>query len=116
MRSHAHDARQVFAARDIGHEIQPSRGAPSIMPTVSVFYGIVIRMYRADHAPPHFHAEYGEHEAVVDISTGELIAGWLPRRARALILQWVKVHGQELMENWRACETNRPLKTIAPLD
>ena len=37
------------------------------MPEVSRFYGIVIRMYFADHWPPHFHAEYGEHEAVIGI-------------------------------------------------
>ena len=48
------------------------------MPEVSRFYGIVIRMYFADHWPPHFHAEYGEHEAVIGIEDLRVIAGNLP--------------------------------------
>lgn len=27
------------------------------MPVISSFYGILIKMYFGDHAPPHFHAE-----------------------------------------------------------
>ena len=37
------------------------------MPEVSRFLGITIYLYYADHAPPHFHAEYGEFEITVDI-------------------------------------------------
>lgn len=73
-------------------------------------------MYWADHAPPHFHALYGEHQGVFDIASGTLLAGWLPRRARALILKWLVAHRQELMENWHACVTNQPLKAVAPLE
>jgi hypothetical protein len=51
------------------------------MPTISVFYGILIRMFFNDHAPPHFHARYGEFEATVDIHTLEALEGELPRRA-----------------------------------
>ena len=51
------------------------------MPTLSIFFGIVIRMYYDDHPPPHFHAIYGEHEAKIGIETLELIEGKLPRRA-----------------------------------
>ena len=40
------------------------------MPEISRFLGIIIRMYYRDHAPPHFHAEYGEYEITVDILTG----------------------------------------------
>jgi hypothetical protein len=39
------------------------------MPEVSRFFGIVIRMYFNDHNPPHFHAEYGDYEALIDIDT-----------------------------------------------
>jgi len=46
------------------------------MPEVSRFYGIIIRMYPADHFPPHFHAEYGEHEALISIEELRVIAGW----------------------------------------
>jgi hypothetical protein len=48
-----------------------------LMPTISEFYGIVIRMYFMDHAPPHFHAVYGGSEAVIDIRTLEIIEGSL---------------------------------------
>lgn len=48
------------------------------MPRVSQFYGIAIYLYYRDHAPPHFHAIYGDHEAVFEIATGAVIAGRLP--------------------------------------
>ena len=51
------------------------------MPTLSIFYGIVIRMYFADHAPPHFHARYGDDEASIDVETLSVLAGALPQRA-----------------------------------
>jgi hypothetical protein len=51
------------------------------MPRISVFYGIVVTMYSSDHAPPHFHARYGEYEAQIAIDTGEPLAGGLPIRA-----------------------------------
>ena len=55
------------------------------MPTISIFYGIAIRMYFQDHAPPHFHATYAEHEAQIDIATGQIIKGSLPKVARRLV-------------------------------
>lgn len=51
------------------------------MPTISQFFGIVIQMFWREHAPPHFHALYGEHEALIDIRTLEVTKGSLPRRA-----------------------------------
>ena len=51
------------------------------MPTIAYFYGIAIRMYFREHPPPHFHAIYGEHEAVVFIENGEVLEGWLPKTA-----------------------------------
>ena len=58
------------------------------MPTLSVFFGIVIRMYYDDHAPPHFHAIYGEFEALIGLDPLEVIDGSLPRRALSLVLDW----------------------------
>lgn len=60
----------------------------SAMPTISTFYGILIRMFFSDHAPPHFHARYGEFEATVDIATLGVIEGQLPRRALNLVQEW----------------------------
>ena len=55
------------------------------MPTISVFYGILIQMFWQEHAPPHFHALYGEFEALIDIRTFEVRRGFLPRRALLLV-------------------------------
>lgn len=54
------------------------------MSTICTFYGILIQMFWQDHAPPHFHVLYAEHEALIDIRTLEVIGGNLPRRAHAL--------------------------------
>ncbi len=54
------------------------------MPEISRFFGIVITMYADEHAPPHFHARYAEHQAVIKIENGETIAGSLPRHALRL--------------------------------
>jgi len=58
------------------------------MPTISTFYGIIIRMFFDEHAPPHFHAQYGEHKASINIKSLELMEGQLPRRALELVLDW----------------------------
>jgi hypothetical protein len=55
------------------------------MPEISRFLGIIIRMYYRDHAPPHFHAEYGEYEVTVEIATG-IVTGHFPRRALKAVL------------------------------
>jgi hypothetical protein len=58
------------------------------VPTISVFYGIAIRMFVQDHPPPHFHAVYAEWEATFSIESGELLEGRLPSRARRLVREW----------------------------
>ena len=47
------------------------------MPTISMFYGIIIRMYYDDHNPPHFHAYYGNNKAMFDFNSN-LIQGTFP--------------------------------------
>jgi hypothetical protein len=86
------------------------------MPTISMFYGILIRMYWNDHAPPHFHVEYGEYRAQYLIETLVLSRGQLPRRAHALVLEWAAMHRNELMEDWELCELKQQPKMISPLD
>jgi Domain of unknown function (DUF4160) len=85
------------------------------MPTLSVFYGVVIQMYWGDHAPPHFHALYGDDEAVIDISSLAVAQGRLPRRALALVLEWAQEHRAELIEDWELCARNQHPKKIDPL-
>jgi Domain of unknown function (DUF4160) len=86
------------------------------MPEVSRFYGIVIRMYFGDHPPAHFHAEYGEHEALVSIEQSRIIAGDLPSRAFSLVQEWTMLHQQELQELWEKARQLQPLTRIKPLD
>lgn len=85
------------------------------MPRISTFYGIIIAMYFDEHPPPHFHARYGEHDAQVAISTGDILNGTLPRRARALVREWVELHTDELVANWERARREEPLATIEPL-
>ena len=66
------------------------------MPEISRFYGIVIKMYFADHAPPHFHAEYAEHEARIAIGSLAVLSGNLPPRAMGLVAEWTTLHQNEL--------------------
>jgi hypothetical protein len=86
------------------------------MPRVSRFYGIVIAMYYNDHAPPHFHVRYAEHEASIEIESLSYLEGKLPRRAYGLVLEWAAAHRQELRENWDLAREGLPLATIEPLE
>lgn len=86
------------------------------MPTISAFFGIVIRMYYDDHAPPHFHAYYASQAAIIDIQSLNVLEGGLRRRALALVHEWAAQHREELMENWRAAELHEPLRNIDPLE
>ncbi len=86
------------------------------MPEVTRFFGIVIRMYFRDHSPAHFHAEYGEYEALIELETLSILRGDLPRRAMALVLEWAALHRQELRADWERARGGTPLESIAPLD
>ena len=85
------------------------------MPTICSFYGILIRMFFNDHAPPHFHARYGEFEATIDITSMVVIEGGLPSRALVLVRDWAALHRAELMENWRLCREKVQPAKIEPL-
>jgi len=85
------------------------------MSTISVFYGILIRMFFNDHAPPHFHARYGEFEATIEISTLSVIEGQLPARALNLVQEWAMIHREELLEDWRLCRDNVQPNKVEPL-
>jgi hypothetical protein len=85
------------------------------MPTISVFYGIAIRMYFDDHPRPHFHAYSGGEDASISIDTLEILEGRLSRRTLSLVLEWASEHRAELHENWARCEAHKELKKIDPL-
>jgi len=84
------------------------------MPRISMFFGIVIYMYYDDHNPPHFHASYEGLEGAFDFD-GNLLKGYMLPRAQKLISEWCRMHSNELIENWRNIETDKPLNWIEPL-
>jgi hypothetical protein len=84
------------------------------VPRISAFYGIVIAMYR-DHAPPHFHAVYGEYEATIVIATISVLSGDSPGRALRLVQEWAQLHQAELEANWHAARARVRLASIEPL-
>ncbi len=73
-------------------------------------------MFFNDHNPPHFHARYGDWQAEIDIQTLRIIQGDLPRRAKAMVLEWAEEHREELMENWNLAREMQELKNIKPLE
>jgi hypothetical protein len=85
------------------------------VPEICRFYGIVIKMYFADHVPPHFHAEYAEHEARIDIDSLAVLSGELPPRAMGLVAEWSVLHRQELLGLWDRAVRQEPLGHIDPL-
>jgi hypothetical protein len=86
------------------------------MPIVSLFFGIVIRMYFDDHPPPHFHAAYQGFEAFVRIEDGEVIHGSLPKKAARIVRTWALDHRDELMANWARGEALLPMEMIVGAD
>jgi hypothetical protein len=72
-------------------------------------------MFFDEHSPPHFHAEYGEFKAAVNILSLEITGGKLPRRAQELVLDWAELHQNELMDNWELCRQHQEPIKIEPL-
>jgi len=86
------------------------------VPELSRFFGIVISIFHREHGRPHFHAVYGELKAVIDIESGAVIAGKLPKRALAMVAEWHAEHKAELNENWNRARQHQTLRKIAPLE
>lgn len=86
------------------------------MPLISSFFGIIIKIFHKDHNPPHFHAIYGEYDAVIEIKSGKVLAGKIPPRALRLVNEWRKIHKDELIERWDNARNMKPLKRIKPLE
>jgi hypothetical protein len=112
---------QRVGLREDGHSaVEPllsgrHREDPCEVPTISRFYGITIRMYFADHAPPHFHAVYAGAEAVIAIATGEVLRGAFPERALRMVREWASIHRDELAANWERTQLPAQPAPIAPL-
>ena len=83
--------------------------------TICRFYGISIRMFYADHRPPHLHALYDGQQAQIAIEPLALLRGSLPPRALALVMEWAILRRAELIANWRKARGGEPLDGIEPI-
>ena len=86
------------------------------MPIISTFFGIYVRMYFADHGPPHIHVEYQGQEALISIGTGEVLVGDLPKKALRVLREWAEEHRDELMANWERGERREPFHLVPGAD
>ena len=80
------------------------------MPTISIFYGVVIQMFWREHNPPHFHAIYAGEEVIIDIRTLQVVEGAVSRRALAMVLDWATRTGTRF---WRTggCVSSSSIRT-----
>lgn len=88
------------------------------MPTISMFYGIIVYMYFFDnkkHYKPHVHAEYAGHEIAISIEDGEILVGSFPKKQLKMLQAWVAIHEEELMADWKLAIEGQELFRIEPL-
>jgi hypothetical protein len=86
------------------------------MPEISRLFGIVTAMFYTDHEPPHFHARYGQDQAIIGLHSLRLLEGRLPPRALGLVMEWAAVHQAESCADWELARRQAPLRKIAPLE
>jgi len=72
-------------------------------------------MYFGDHNPPHFHAKYGDYEALVSIEDLSVLEGEIPKRALNMVIEWAVLHKKELENNWLYVSENKLPQKIEPL-
>ncbi len=88
------------------------------MPIISMFYGIIIRIYLLDnkqHNLPHIHAQYAEFEAAIDMLDGNILAGDMPKKQLRLIQAWIELHRDELLADWKLAIAGELPYKINPL-
>ena len=89
------------------------------MPTISMFYGILIRMFFYDtdkHNVPHIHAEFQGNVGVYSIPDGELVAGKLPPKKHKMVVAWIAIHEDELLADWDLAVNGKKPFQIRGLD
>ena len=88
------------------------------MPTISMFYGIIVRMYYFDtvqHNKPHIHVHYLDDSAVIEIPNGTLLEGKLPKQKMKLVEAWIEIHQEELIADWQLAVNGESVFKIDPL-
>lgn len=89
------------------------------MPVISMFYGIIVRMFFTDnkrHRSPHIHVEYGEFIAVIEIPEGKILDGDLPNNKLKLVQAWIEIHKDELMADWKLAIEGKQIFKIKGLE
>lgn len=86
------------------------------MPIIAAFFGMLIRVYHSDHEPPHIHVQYGEFNAIVEIATGDIMKGRLPKRLQRVLIEWLRERRGEIMRAWDDAMMHRIPKKIRPLE
>lgn len=87
------------------------------MPVLSIFYGIIVRMYRENggkHNMPHIHVEYAGEEMVMSLE-GEILEGRIPKNKLKLLEAWVEIHREDLEANWKLLSEGEQFFRIDPL-
>jgi len=85
------------------------------MPEICRFYGIIIKMFFNEHNPPHFHAEYGDEQVLINIRTLAIFSGGIPPRALGLVMEWAAQHREELLSIWEDARQQHELRRLNPL-
>ncbi len=87
------------------------------MPVLSIFYGIIVRMYReagGRHNLPHIHAEFSGSEVVVALD-GTVLEGEIPKGKMKLLEAWMEIHRDDLEANWKLLSGGEQFFRIDPL-
>ncbi len=87
------------------------------MPTISMFFGIIVRMYFApkEHNPPHVHAYYKDFRLTMNIIDCNVLDGEMPARQSRMIQAWIEIHRDELLADWELCQNGEKPFNIEPL-
>jgi hypothetical protein len=110
-----HPLHDVLLTPDYGSSLI---GETSV-PTISMFYGILIRMFFYDtdrHNLPHIHAEYQSHVAVYSIPDGTVLAGEIPSKKHKLVVAWIEIHQEDLIADWQLAVNGQKPFPIKGLD
>ena len=88
------------------------------MPTISMFYGLIVYMYYMDnkqHKTPHIHVQYQDDEVIVAIEDGRILGGSIPISKMKLLQAWIELHRDELIADWQLAVKGESIYKIEPL-
>lgn len=88
------------------------------MPTISLFYGMIVSMFYYDnkqHNSPHIHVSYQDFKAVFSIPEGILLEGKLPPSKQKILCAWIEIHQEDLMADWHLAVNGQVPHSIEPL-